>query len=215
MCSSAPAADPPHAAAADAGVQLAASGQSAVTTAQLGAAGFGSDQGSGGPACSSAPAADPPHAAAADAGGQPAASTAQLISATDSGSDQGGGGPACSSVPAADAPRPEACAAPRTTAASGDGGPDAAVPPLQHAAVDVADAAAAQDWWRCPLSGGVMRDPVLYGSGGHSFERAALEQWLAANPGVDTLSRQLLPLGGDDLLPNHALRSLLQQLHLG
>ena len=60
-----------------------------------------------------------------------------------------------------------------------------------------------------------MRDPVLYGSGGHSFERAALEHWLATNPGVDPLSRQPLPPGEDDLLPNHALRSLLQQLQLG
>ena len=59
-----------------------------------------------------------------------------------------------------------------------------------------------------------MRDPVLYGSGGHSFVRAALEEWLAINPGVDPLSgRQLLP-GGDAMLPNHALRNMIQQLHL-
>jgi U-box domain len=75
--------------------------------------------------------------------------------------------------------------------------------------------AAESDWWRCPLSGEAMRDPVLYGSGGHSFEREALKQWLAANPGVDPLSRQPLPLGRDTPLPNHALRNVIQQLGLG
>jgi U-box domain len=59
-----------------------------------------------------------------------------------------------------------------------------------------------------------MRDPVLYGSGGHSFKREALEEWLAANPGVDPLTRQPLPFGAATLLPNHALRNMIQQLHL-
>ena len=73
--------------------------------------------------------------------------------------------------------------------------------------------AAEPRWWRCPLSGKVMRDPVLYGDEGHSFERAALEEWLAANPGVDPLSRQPLPPGASNgVLPNHALRNLLQQM---
>ena len=74
--------------------------------------------------------------------------------------------------------------------------------------------AAEPDWWRCPLSGEVMQDPVLYGSEGHSFERAALEQWLAANPGVHPISRQpLLPGEGRDVLPNDALRNMIQQMH--
>ena len=60
-----------------------------------------------------------------------------------------------------------------------------------------------------------MRDPVLCGSEGHSFERAALEEWLAANPGIDPLSsRQPLPPEASAVLPNHALRNLIQQLHL-
>jgi U-box domain len=59
-----------------------------------------------------------------------------------------------------------------------------------------------------------MQDPVLYGSEGHSFERAALEQWLAANPGVHPISRQpLLPGEGRDVLPNDALRNMIQQMH--
>ena len=60
-----------------------------------------------------------------------------------------------------------------------------------------------------------MREPVLYGSGGHSFERAALEQWLAANPGVDPLSQRPLPRGRGGVVPNHALRNLIQQLQPG
>jgi U-box domain len=87
--------------------------------------------------------------------------------------------------------------------------------PLPHSTVNASSNVNTQtDWWRCPLSGSVMRDPVLYGSGGHSFEREALEQWLAANPGVDPLSGQPLPPEGGDLVPNHALRCLIEQLHL-
>ena len=59
-----------------------------------------------------------------------------------------------------------------------------------------------------------MRDPVLYGSGGHSFEREALEQWLAAHPGVHPISGQPPPPEGSSVVPNHALRNLLQALHL-
>ena len=59
-----------------------------------------------------------------------------------------------------------------------------------------------------------MRDPVLCGCEGHSFEREALEQWLAANPGVHPLSRQPLQAGEDSMLPNHALRNMIQQLSL-
>ena len=59
-----------------------------------------------------------------------------------------------------------------------------------------------------------MRDPVLYGSGGHSFEREALEQWLAASPQVHPITKESLPSGEGNVVPNHALRNLLQQLHL-
>ena len=61
-----------------------------------------------------------------------------------------------------------------------------------------------------------MRYPVLCGSGARSFEREALEQWLAANPGVHPLSGQPLPPGeGSTVVPNHALRNVIQQLQLG
>jgi hypothetical protein len=45
------------------------------------------------------------------------------------------------------------------------------------------------------------------------FEREALEEWLAANPGVHPLSRQPLLLSKHYLLPNHALRNMIQQLY--
>ena len=88
--------------------------------------------------------------------------------------------------------------------------------PAAAGAVPAADAAvvAGPDWSRCPLSGKVMRDPVLYGSEGHSFEREALERWVVPNPGVDPLTGQPLPPDGDRVLPNHALRNMIQQLHL-
>ena len=70
------------------------------------------------------------------------------------------------------------------------------------------------DWWRCPLSGEAMRDPVLWGPEGHTFERKALEEWLAAHPGVHPLSRQPLPPEPCSMVPNRALRDLLQQLQL-
>ena len=58
-----------------------------------------------------------------------------------------------------------------------------------------------------------MQDPVLYGSEGHSFERAALEQWLAADPGVHPVSRQLLlPGEGRDVLLNDAPHNMVQQM---
>jgi U-box domain len=86
--------------------------------------------------------------------------------------------------------------------------------PLQSTAADHMPAAQS-DWWRCPLSGRVMRDPVLYGSSGHSFEREALEEWAAANPGVQPLSREPMPPGSSAVLSNHALRNMIQQLRLG
>ena len=81
--------------------------------------------------------------------------------------------------------------------------------PLQQAVADISHAAADTDLY-CPLSGEVMRDPVLYGGGGHSFEREVLEEWVAANPGVHPLSQQPLPPGTSAVLPNHALRNIIQ-----
>ena len=110
-----------------------------------------------------------------------------------------------SSPPAADALQP--AAVPQMVAVA----PDSMGNEVPSASSSAA-APSAADWCRCALSGRVMRDPVLIGSGGHSFEREALEEWLAANPGVDPLSRQPLPPGSGGVLANHALRNLIQQL---
>ena len=113
----------------------------------------------------------------------------------------------CRSVPGSEAPLPAAaavapCAAPGVEHGDSTG---AAVPAVQQSA--------AADWWRCSLSGEVMQDPVLFGSGGHSFEREALEQWLAANPQIQPITKEPLPSGEGSMVPNHALRNTLQQLH--
>lgn len=77
----------------------------------------------------------------------------------------------------------------------------------------VEPAEAFPQWCRCPLSGGVMRDPVLLGGGdGTSFERAAVEAWLEAHPGVAPLTLQPLPPSSQlHLISNHALRQMIQQ----
>lgn len=67
-------------------------------------------------------------------------------------------------------------------------------------------------WCRCPLSGNVMQSPVLISGGdGTSFERAAIESWLDAHPGVAPLTLQPLP-PNSRLVVNHALRQLIQQM---
>jgi U-box domain len=107
----------------------------------------------------------------------------------------------------------EAHAQPQPAAAAAA---DTDLPPVWSAETAADQPAATSDWWRCPLSGRVMRDPVLCGGSGHSFERAALEQWLADHPGVEPLTWQPLPPGAaSDMLPNHALRNMIQQRQLG
>jgi U-box domain len=121
-----------------------------------------------------------------------------------------------SSATAVDVAQPGAAPVVPAAASSMQNSLDGPGLPVQQSKAGWSLPAAESDWWRCPLSGKVMQDPVLHGSGGHSYEREALEQWLAAHPGVDPLSRQPLPPGaGCDMLANHALRSLLQQLQLG
>jgi U-box domain len=110
----------------------------------------------------------------------------------------------------------EPAAAEQAAASSGPdvitGAADAS-PQQSPAALSSGDAA--PEWCCCALTGSVMRHPVLCGSEGHSFEREALQQRLAANPGVHPISRQPLPPGRDPMLPNHALRNMIQQLGLG
>ena len=76
----------------------------------------------------------------------------------------------------------EVAGAVQAAAATSRNGAGAAKSPPQQSAADAIRQAAESDWWRCLLSGKVMQDPVLYGDGGHSLEREALEQWRVANP---------------------------------
>jgi U-box domain len=112
-------------------------------------------------------------------------------------------------------PQPAAnTVAPQAAAITAQSSPSGGRLPTQQSTGATA-ATAGREWLRCPLSGSFMRDPVLFGGEGHSFEREALEEWLAANPGVDPLSRQPLPPESSGaMLPNHALRNMIQQMHL-
>ena len=64
---------------------------------------------------------------------------------------------------------------------------------------------------RCPITLDVMRDPVLAGDG-HSYEREAIERWLAGHR-TSPLTGRLMP--NTTLLPNHRLRALIQDLQGG
>lgn len=67
----------------------------------------------------------------------------------------------------------------------------------------------------CPISLQIMKDPVTAISG-ITYDRESIERWLhtAAAEGhssaVCPVTKQLLPLTGSDLTPNHMLRRLIQ-----
>lgn len=55
----------------------------------------------------------------------------------------------------------------------------------------------------------VMRDPVLCGADGHSYERTAIQAWLAEH-GASPLTQT--PASLQSLIANHALRSTIERL---
>jgi U-box domain len=59
---------------------------------------------------------------------------------------------------------------------------------------------------RCALQEVMMR-PALCVGDGHSYEEAAIAQWLQAH-GTSPVTGQ--PLATTELLPNHALRQMIQ-----
>jgi len=68
---------------------------------------------------------------------------------------------------------------------------------------------------QCPLSLSVLRDPVT-AADGHTYERALLQQWMDDSQarGAPLLSPLTnLPLAHPNLVPNHALKMLLQEHH--
>ncbi len=80
----------------------------------------------------------------------------------------------------------------QTTTAAGEGGEEGAV-----------------DWMSCRLTGVRLVDPVV-AADGESYERSALEAWLADKGPVSPATGG--PLEHTLLLPNHALRGTLERL---
>ena len=64
------------------------------------------------------------------------------------------------------------------------------------------------DQVRCPITLEVMKDPVL-ASDGHTYERAAIEDWLRTH---DTSPMTNARLGSKELMPNLVLRSIISGL---
>ena len=60
----------------------------------------------------------------------------------------------------------------------------------------------------CPITQDVMEDPVVCADG-HSYERAAITQWLLAR---DTSPCTNAPLQHKNVVPNHALRNLIAEV---
>ena len=56
--------------------------------------------------------------------------------------------------------------------------------------------------YTCPITYDLMRDPVLLGNTGHTYERVAIESWLRNN-NTDPLTNQ--SLNSSELIPNKAL----------
>ena len=64
---------------------------------------------------------------------------------------------------------------------------------------------------RCPITLEVMRDPVIAGDG-HSYEREAIDRWLRGHRTSPLTGRVM---ASSQLLPNHRLRTLIQELEAG
>jgi hypothetical protein len=106
------------------------------------------------------------------------------------------------------APLPAATelAAARAEFAAARGAAAAAVAPAQTTVEEDEDPLAAVAEFRCPITLGVMVDPVI-AADGHSYERVALEAWLR--------SHRTSPFTGAALehmhvTPNHRLRQMIQ-----
>ncbi|CAE7561801.1 PUB57 [Symbiodinium natans] len=59
----------------------------------------------------------------------------------------------------------------------------------------------------CPITQDLMEDPVV-AADGTSYERRAIQQWLRSHR---TSPLTNLPLASEDLIPNNALRSVIQE----
>ena len=61
----------------------------------------------------------------------------------------------------------------------------------------------------CSISLDIMQDPVM-ACDGHTYERAAIEAWLSANP---TSPKTGEVLESTTLIPNHSVRQLIDAFH--
>ena len=66
------------------------------------------------------------------------------------------------------------------------------------------------DHFLCPITQEVMKDPVI-GSDGITYERSAIEAWFTAGHLTSPLTRQ--PMTSRSLVPNIALRSMIEETH--
>jgi len=60
----------------------------------------------------------------------------------------------------------------------------------------------------CPITSGIMRDPVILVASGHTYEREAIENWFQ-NHNTDPLTGEALR--DKSLIPNYALKGLCHQ----
>jgi Mg-chelatase subunit ChlD len=68
----------------------------------------------------------------------------------------------------------------------------------------------ANDHFLCPITQEVMTDPVI-GSDGITYERSAIAAWFTAGHLTSPLTRQ--PMTSQSLVPNIALRSMIEETH--
>ena len=61
---------------------------------------------------------------------------------------------------------------------------------------------------QCPISHEIMKDPVLCADG-HTYERSCIEEWMKHNVTSPLTGKEL---ASTNLVPNHALRSLIQSV---
>ena len=73
------------------------------------------------------------------------------------------------------------------------------------------DANAIKESISCPITGDVMVDPVQ-GNDGHTYERAAIMEWLSRNP-ISPQTRA--PMSASDLKVNASIRFLCDKYHAG
>ena len=82
---------------------------------------------------------------------------------------------------------------------------------LQDGNADMASPSAVSQkvpgWMMCPLTHAVLADPVLCTGDGQTYERSAITQWLAASDTSPVTGQRLT---SRDILPNHALRSIIE-----